>query len=89
MSKLTMAKRKALCSNKATCRKNYAFPNKAPGSGSYPIHDAAHQRSALALGKRYLTAKKYAILKKKIAHLLKEANPEKLCHLPMWEVSAH
>lgn len=29
-----------------------------------------------------------AILKKKIAHLLKEANPEKLCHLPMWEVSA-
>ena len=67
MSKLTAAQRQKLCKTKSLCRKNYAFPNKAPGPGSYPIHDAAHQRAALAMGKRYLTAKKYAILKKKIA----------------------
>lgn len=27
---------------------NFAIPSKAPGSGSYPIHDIAHARVALA-----------------------------------------
>jgi hypothetical protein len=67
MSKLTTAQRQKLCKTKSICRKNYAFPKKAPGPGSYPIHDVAHQRAALAMGKRYLSAKNYAILKKKIA----------------------
>ena len=67
MSKLTAAERQRLCKTKAACKKNYAFPKKAPHAGSYPIHDAAHQRAALAFGKRYLSAKNYAILKNKIA----------------------
>jgi hypothetical protein len=29
-------------------RKNFAIKSKAPGSGSYPIHDLRHARNALA-----------------------------------------
>jgi hypothetical protein len=29
-------------------KKQFAIPGKAPGSGSYPIHDKVHARNALA-----------------------------------------
>ena len=29
-------------------RKNFAIKSKAPGPGSYPIHDLSHARNALA-----------------------------------------
>ena len=32
---------------KHIAKSNFAFPNKAPGPGSYPIHDVAHARAAL------------------------------------------
>lgn len=42
MAKLDAADRKALPTNA------FAVPSKAPGSGSYPIPDAAHARDALS-----------------------------------------
>lgn len=42
MAELTAAGRKRIN------RSNFAIPEKAPGPGSYPIHDAAHARAALA-----------------------------------------
>lgn len=41
MAKLSMAQRKALDPH------DFAIPEKAPGPGSYPIHDEAHVRAAL------------------------------------------
>ena len=42
MAKLTAAARKALP------KSAFAIPSKAPGSGSYPIHNLSHARDALA-----------------------------------------
>lgn len=42
MAKLTAADRRAIPKAK------FAIPEKAPGSGSYPIEDKAHARDALA-----------------------------------------
>jgi hypothetical protein len=42
MSELTTAGRKHIAHS------NFAIPGKAPASGSYPIHDIAHARNALA-----------------------------------------
>lgn len=42
MAKLTAAQRKRIP------KKDFAVPSKAPGSGSFPIPDAAHARDALA-----------------------------------------
>ena len=42
MGKLTILARKRIK------KSNFAIPGKAPGSGSYPIHDIAHARNALA-----------------------------------------
>lgn len=42
MAKLTTKARKSLS------KASFAIPSKAPGSGSYPIEDAAHARNALA-----------------------------------------
>jgi hypothetical protein len=43
MAKLTAKARKHIA------KKNFAIPEKAPKSGSYPIHDLAHARAALRL----------------------------------------
>lgn len=43
MAKLTTAARAALP------KKVFGLPEKAPGSGSYPIEDAGHARAALRL----------------------------------------
>lgn len=42
MAKLTTQARKDLS------KSDFVFPDKAPGSGSYPIPDEAHARDALA-----------------------------------------
>lgn len=42
MAELTTAARKRLP------RSAFAIPEKEPGAGSYPIHDRAHARNALA-----------------------------------------
>jgi hypothetical protein len=42
MAKLNTADRKAMP------KADFAVPSQAPGSGSYPINDAAHARNALA-----------------------------------------
>ena len=42
MAKLTAAKRKKIP------KSEFGVPSKAPGSGSYPMPDAAHARNALA-----------------------------------------
>ena len=34
---------------KHIAKSNFAIPEKAPGPGSYPIHDIAHARAALRL----------------------------------------
>ena len=53
-------------------KNNFAFPTKAKNatakkkSGNYPIHDKAHARAALSLGKKYLTPEKYAELKRRV-----------------------
>jgi hypothetical protein len=38
-------------------KKNFAIPEKAPGSGSYPIHDRKHGANALARVKQHGDAK--------------------------------
>lgn len=42
MARLTAAQRRRIS------KKNFAIPEKAPGSGSYPIPDKAHARNALS-----------------------------------------
>jgi hypothetical protein len=42
-AKLSAADRKALP------KSAFVFPDKAPGSGSYPIHDESHARAALSM----------------------------------------
>jgi hypothetical protein len=42
MAKLTTQQRKGLP------EKDFAIPEKAPGSGSYPVNNPAHARNALA-----------------------------------------
>lgn len=42
MAELNAAKRKKLP------RSSFAIPEKAPGPGSYPIHDESHARNALS-----------------------------------------
>jgi hypothetical protein len=42
MAELTTSARKKLK------RSDFAIPEKAPGSGSYPIHDESHARNALS-----------------------------------------
>lgn len=45
MAKLTAAHRKTLL---RSSKGNFAIPEKAPGSGSYPIEDRSHAQNALA-----------------------------------------
>jgi len=70
MAKLTTRARKHIK------RSNFAIPEKAPGPGSYPIHDISHARNALARVAQHGTPaekarvrkavyKKYPSLKKK------------------------
>lgn len=61
MAKLTAAQRKALP------KSAFAVPSKAPGPGSYPIPDKAHQANALARskGKPVAAKVKAAVAKKK------------------------
>ncbi len=49
MAELTYRGRKKIA------KKNFAIPGKAPESGSYPIHDLAHGRNALARVSQYGT----------------------------------
>lgn len=46
MVKLTAAQRRNLS------KSDYAIPEKAPGSGSFPIHDRKHARVALLFASR-------------------------------------
>lgn len=50
MAKLTAKKRKSLP------KSAFVYPSKAPGSGSYPIHDRAHARAALSLAAKKTTS---------------------------------
>lgn len=66
MAKLTAAQRHRLAQTASSRASNFGFPSKAPGSGSYPIHDVVHARSALSYGSRFLSPTAYASLKRKI-----------------------
>lgn len=54
MAKLTARQRDILLKNKA---RNFACPERAPGSGSYPISDRSRTASAKAYYQRAYTAK--------------------------------
>lgn len=45
---------------------NFAIPEKAPGSGSYPIHDLVHARNALARVSQHGTASEKARVRKAV-----------------------
>lgn len=57
MAKLTMAERKALP------KSDFAVPSKAPGPGSYPMPDKAHEKAAFGLAGMHNGPKK-AVAKK-------------------------
>ncbi len=60
MAVLSDKQRKALPS------KEFAVPGKKPGSGSYPIPDAAHARNALARASQYASPDEKAKIKAKV-----------------------
>jgi hypothetical protein len=45
---------------------NFAIPSKAPGSGSYPIHDMAHARNALSRVSAHGTPSEKAAVRRKV-----------------------
>lgn len=69
MAKLTAADRRKLAEDKDHLEENFVFPEKAPGSGSYPIPDSGHARSALSYGSRYLPPDKLEYLRYKVKFL--------------------
>jgi len=60
MAELTTAGRKRIK------KSNFAIPGKAPESGSYPIHDVAHARNALARVAQHGTPSEQAQVKRKV-----------------------
>ncbi len=60
MAKLTMKARKKLP------KKSFAIPEKAPGSGSYPIEDRAHAQNALARVSQFGTPEEKAKVRAKV-----------------------
>lgn len=80
-----IAKKLTVKARKHIDEANFAIPEKAPGPGSYPIHDLAHARNALARvsaegtpeEKRRVRAAVYAkypqLLKRKIRRALGKA----------------
>jgi hypothetical protein len=61
MAELNAAKRKKLK------RSDFAIPEKAPGPGSYPIHDEAHARNALARVAQHGTPEERARVRRAVA----------------------
>lgn len=66
MAKLTARKRRELAKTEKDKKENFAIPEKAPGSGSYPINDKAHARAALSRGKQHLSEKKLKQVKQRV-----------------------
>jgi hypothetical protein len=60
MAKLTAAQRKRIP------KKSFAIPEKAPGSGSYPIPDKSHARNALARVSQHGTPEEKARVRAKV-----------------------
>lgn len=61
MAVLTYRARKRLS------KRSFAIPEKAPGPGSYPIHDIAHARNALARVMQHGTPEEQARVKAAVA----------------------
>jgi hypothetical protein len=66
MAILSAIQRSNLARTQAMRQANFGFPSKAPGSDSYPIHDAVHARAALSYGSRYLSPSQFNTLRAKI-----------------------
>jgi hypothetical protein len=70
MAKLTTKARQAIP------KSDFAVPNKAPASGSYPIPDASHARNALARASgKPVEAKVRAAVKRKFPEIGKSKSP--------------
>lgn len=60
MAKLTMSQRKKLK------KSQFAIPDKAPGSGSYPIQDREHAANALARVEEFGTEEEKAQVRRRV-----------------------
>lgn len=61
MSRLTWKERERLP------KRDFVFPSKAPGPGSYPIPDASHARNALARVRRFGSTREQAAVCQRVA----------------------
>lgn len=71
MAKLTMAERKALP------KSDFAVPSKAPGPGSYPMPDKAHEKNAFSRASQFGSPSVKAAVRKKAAQKFGSKGPKK------------
>lgn len=67
MAELSAAQRKKIQKSR------FAFPSKAPGAGSYPIHDKAHAANARARVRQHGSPAQQKAVFSKTAHFFKGA----------------
>lgn len=58
-------------------KSDFAIPSKAPGSGSYPVNDLAHARSALSRVEANGTPAEKAAVKRKVYAKFPQLDPRK------------